>query len=67
MVIMNPFSVFAPRDYLMTPLEGTDVWYLTMRVPRGARFIYQLSPNDPVNGPTPSGVKGSGEARNGRI
>ncbi|PYR02666.1 MAG: hypothetical protein DMG00_28395 [Acidobacteria bacterium] len=30
---------------MMVRLPGTDVWYLTARVPRGARFTYQLSPN----------------------
>jgi enterochelin esterase family protein len=54
LVVMNPFTLFAPRDYLMTRLVGTDVWYLTVRVPRGARFTYQLSPDDPMAGPTPS-------------
>ena len=55
LVTMNPFTLVAPRDYLMTRLASTDVWYLTMRVPRGARFTYQLSPNDPIVGPMPSG------------
>jgi enterochelin esterase-like enzyme len=32
----------------MTRLESSDVWYLTIRLPKGARFAYGLSPNDPL-------------------
>jgi enterochelin esterase family protein len=41
------------QDYLMNQLGDTDVWYLTLRLPTGARFEYSLSPNDPIdwNGP----------------
>jgi enterochelin esterase family protein len=48
LVMINPFTLASPRDYLMTRLADTDVWYLTIRVPHGARFIYQVSPNDPL-------------------
>lgn len=40
-----------PSDDAMRNIPGTDVWYLTSRFPRGARFIYQLSPNDPLDSP----------------
>ena len=36
-------------ETLMTRLRSTDVWYLTLRLPRAARFTYRLSPNDPGN------------------
>ena len=36
-------------ETLMTRLGSTDVWYLTLRLPRAARFTYRLSPNDPGN------------------
>lgn len=48
LVIINPFTLASPRDYLMTRLADTDVWHLTIRVPHGARFTYQLSPDDPL-------------------
>ena len=35
-------------DYAMRHLENTDVWYLTLKIPAGARFSYRLSPNDPL-------------------
>ena len=38
----------APLAEIMTRLEDTDVWYLTVRVPSGARFSYLLSPNAPL-------------------
>ena len=33
-------------DYSMHLIPNTDVWYLTLKLPSGARFTYQLSPND---------------------
>ncbi len=36
------------RDYAMHRLMNTDVWYLTLKIPAGARFTYQISPNDPL-------------------
>lgn len=35
-------------DNLMSNIESTDVWYLTIRLPAGAKFSYQISPNDPL-------------------
>jgi enterochelin esterase family protein len=37
-----------PIDNQMQRLAGTDVWYLTLRMPAGARFYYTLSVNDPT-------------------
>ncbi len=48
LVLINPFTMLSPRDYLMARVPDTDVWYLTIRIPHGARFTYQLSPNDPL-------------------
>jgi len=44
-----------PLDFVMHQIPLTDVWYLTVRLPTGARFMYALSPNDPLvfNGPQP--------------
>src|SRR5262245_57690320 len=29
-------------------IPGTDVWYLTEKLPKGSRFLYQLEPNRPA-------------------
>lgn len=42
----GPPAAWSFSHYGMRNLEGTDVWYLTLKLPRGARFVYQLSPND---------------------
>ena len=46
LVLWNPYAAEHPDDYEMRRVEDTNVWYKTLRVPRGARFLYQLSPND---------------------
>jgi len=44
-----------PLDFVMHQIPLTDVWYLTVRLPTGARFTYGLSVNDPLifSGPQP--------------
>ena len=37
-----------PLDYVFHRIPLTDVWYLTVRLPAGARFTYGLSQNDPL-------------------
>jgi enterochelin esterase-like enzyme len=37
-----------PLDYVFHQISLTDVWYLTVRLPTGARFTYGLSENDPL-------------------
>jgi enterochelin esterase family protein len=37
-----------PADHSMHQIPNSDVWYLTVRLPSGARFTYQISPNDPL-------------------
>ena len=37
-----------PLDYVFHQVPLTDVWYLTVRLPTGARFTYGLSVNDPL-------------------
>jgi enterochelin esterase family protein len=37
-----------PLDYVFHQMPLTDVWYLTVRLPTGARFTYGLSENDPL-------------------
>ena len=41
-------SVGPPADFSMHQIPNSDVWYLTLKVPAGARFTYQISPNDPL-------------------
>jgi enterochelin esterase-like enzyme len=47
-VVLGSFGGRPIAESAMTQLEGSDVWYLTVRVPSGARFAYSLSPNDPL-------------------
>ena len=47
-ILWFPFSVAKPDDYQMLHLSNTDLWYRTLKIRRGARFAYQLSPNDPL-------------------
>lgn len=50
LVVWDPFAAVRPQDYLMHHVVGTDVWYLTVRLPLGARFLYQISLNPPLDG-----------------
>jgi len=45
-ILWFPFAAAKPDDYQMMRLADTDVWYRTLKVRRGARFAYKLSPND---------------------
>jgi hypothetical protein len=49
-LVFGSFNVprAARLDYAMHRLADTDVWYLTVKLPAGARFEYRLSPNDPL-------------------
>jgi len=42
-----PFATVWPDRYRFSHMAGTDIWYLTLKVPSDARFRYALSPNDP--------------------
>jgi len=42
-----------PND-AMQQLGSTDIWYLTLPLPKGARFAYQMEPNRPTN---PSAIR----------
>jgi enterochelin esterase-like enzyme len=50
-VFLNP-SFRIPRwelpDYPLNHLGKSDIWYLTVPLPKGARFTYQLEPNRPT-------------------
>jgi enterochelin esterase family protein len=47
-LVVGSFWTRPMTEYVMTQLGGSDVWYLTLRMPGGARFAYALSPNDPL-------------------
>lgn len=46
--VLGSFGQRPIADSTMTRLEDSDVWYLTLNMPSGARFAYSLSPNDPL-------------------
>jgi enterochelin esterase family protein len=48
LILWGPYAFARPADYAMVHLGGTDIWYRTLVIRRGARFVYQLSPNDPL-------------------
>jgi enterochelin esterase-like enzyme len=45
-VAWAPYFERQPAEYQMSRLADTDLWYKTLRIRKGARFTYQLSPND---------------------
>ena len=47
-LVVGSFSLLPSLDHLMERLPGTNIWYLTIKVPAGARFAYKLSVNDPL-------------------
>jgi uncharacterized protein DUF3327 len=47
-VVLSSFRIKAVPDNVMSYLSGSDIWYLTVRVPRTSRFSYTLSHNDPL-------------------
>jgi len=57
MILWGPYAMARPADYQMANIAGTDVWYRTRAIRRGARFAYQLSPNDPLEFDEDSGVQ----------
>jgi enterochelin esterase-like enzyme len=48
LILFFPFAEAHPGDFEMVRLGQTDVWYRTVKIRRGARFAYSLSPNDPL-------------------
>ncbi len=48
LVWWQPFAEKWESDYLMSRLEGTDVWFRTIRISKRKRFVYQLAPNAPL-------------------
>ncbi len=49
-MVTGSFSVPGPTpNNLMHRVGDSDVWYLTLKLPKGARFTYKLVPNNPPN------------------
>jgi enterochelin esterase-like enzyme len=48
LILWFPYAAARPDDFQMVRLGNTDVWYRTVKIRKGARFAYQLSPNDPL-------------------
>jgi enterochelin esterase-like enzyme len=47
-MVTGSFNVPGPtRNNLMRRIGDSDVWYLTLKLPKGARFTYRLVPNNP--------------------
>jgi enterochelin esterase family protein len=47
-LVAGSFNVPGPtRNNLMHRIGHSDVWYLTLKLPKGARFTYRLVPNNP--------------------
>ena len=47
-MVTGSFNVPGPaRNNLMHRIGHSDVWYLTLKLPKGARFTYRLVPNNP--------------------
>jgi enterochelin esterase family protein len=57
-VYLADFVGVRPQDYMMRRLQSSDVWFLTVRLPPTARFLYRLSPNDPLNSAFLGGLLG---------
>jgi enterochelin esterase-like enzyme len=60
-VFLSDFGGVRPQDHMMRSLGNSDVWFLTVRLPRGARFLYRLSPNNPLDNAFLGGLLGSSQ------
>ena len=47
-------SLARPDDYFFSRVPGTDLWFKSLKVRRGTRLYYQVSPDDPL-GQRPEG------------
>src|SRR5262245_8702441 len=45
-LVVWKYGIDRPDDYKMRRFAKSNLWYKTVRLPRGARFYYLLSPND---------------------
>jgi enterochelin esterase-like enzyme len=47
MLIRGRFTAVQPAWQLFSHIEGTDVWFKTLKLPRASRLTYGISENDP--------------------
>jgi enterochelin esterase-like enzyme len=47
LLVRGRFSQFQPANNLLSHLDGTDVWFKTLKLRHGSRFQYTFSENDP--------------------
>ena len=47
LLLRGRFSQFQPENNLLSHIDGTDVWFKTLKLARGSRFQYAFSENDP--------------------
>ncbi len=53
-LVVGSFKVPGPApNNIMHQIGDSDVWYLTLKLPKGSRFTYQLAPNNPPNSDGP--------------
>lgn len=54
-LLLWPRLSFAhPDDYFFSHIPASDIWFKTLKTPRGTRIYYQISPDDPL-GQRPEG------------
>ncbi|MCL4852217.1 MAG: DUF3327 domain-containing protein [Bryobacteraceae bacterium] len=53
LVMSTLLGMANPADFFMVNLPSTDLWFRTLRLPRGSRLAYRLSPNDPLGSMPP--------------
>lgn len=55
-VNLPPFSRLSPEDFQMSQIDETDIWFVSVKLPKASRFIYSFVVNCPfqtVNSESP--------------
>jgi len=55
LLVRGGFTWMQPDNHLFSHIEGSSVWFRTLKLRRGSRFSYTLSENDPL-GTRPPGT-----------
>ncbi|MFW9777746.1 MAG: alpha/beta hydrolase [Candidatus Heimdallarchaeota archaeon] len=48
--LLAEFNFIDPKDYLFEHIDGTDIFYKTFLLPKGAQAEYRIFENDPLDG-----------------
>ncbi len=59
---LPPFSRISPKDFQMSQVEKTDVWFVTVKLPIESRFAYSLVINCPFQNVNPESPNSEIEA-----